>query len=443
MKKFLIFFLLVYNIVSNSQEKLTINECLQMGLKNSKELQIANSKIISSSAKIDEVRSQFLPQLKFSASYSRLSDVPPFEIIVPFTPKPIEIAPSILNNYNFRLSLQQPLFTGFRLSSLKNAAELNKNASEEDFEKEKNETALNIHTAYWNLYKAEQIKKIIDDNLLAIDKHIEDTRNFLSQGLATNNDLLKLELQSSNTKLQQIDAENNIKLARIALNKTIGLPLNNPTETNAFPMEISTDILDLSTLIKEAKNSRNELKAIQLRIEASEYNVDAAKSTWYPSVYASGNYYYSNPNQRYQPPEEKFHGTWDVGISLSWDIWNWGSTSSQTIQAEENVHQLKLSSAQLQDAIELEVNQNFLNLNYIKEKLDVTIKAIEQAKENYRMTQEKYNQQLASSTDLIDAETLWKQAEVNNTTALADYQIAKMKLFKSAGRPVYNINGAN
>ena len=178
MKKFFIFFLLVCNIVLYSQEKLSINECLQMGLKNSKELQIAKSKIISSSAKIDEVRSQFLPQLKFSATYSRLSDVPPFEITVPFSPKPIQIAPSILNNYYFRLSLQQPLFTGFRLSSLKNAAELNRNASEEDFEKEKNETALNIYTAFWNLYKAEQIKKIIDENLLAIDKHIEDTRNF-------------------------------------------------------------------------------------------------------------------------------------------------------------------------------------------------------------------------------------------------------------------------
>jgi outer membrane protein len=442
MKKFLIIFLLVYNFVSYSQEKLNLSECLQIGIKNSKELQIANSKIISSSAKIDEVRSQFLPQLKFSASYSRLSDVPPFEISVPFYPKPIQLSPSILNNYYFRLSLQQPLFTGFRLSSLKNAAELNRHASEEDFEKEKNEAALTIHTAFWNLYKAEQIKLIIDENLLAISKHIEDTRNFISQGLATQNDLLKLELQSSNTKLQQIDAENNIKLARMALNKAIGLPLDNPTETDAAVTDISTEILDLPSLLKEAKNTRNELKAFQLRIEASEYNVDAAKSSWYPSVYASGNYYYSNPNQRYQPPQEKFYGTWDVGLSLSWDIWNWGSTSSQTVQAEENVRQLKLSSAQIQDAIELEVNQNYLNLNYIKQKLDVTKQAIEQAKENYRMTQEKYNQQLASSTDLIDAETLWKQAEINNTTALVDYQIAKMKLFKSAGRPVYNTNGS-
>lgn len=161
MKKFFIFFLLTYNFTFYSQEKLTLNECLQIGIKNSRELQAANSKIISASAKIDEVRSQFLPQLKFSASYSRLSDVPPFEISVPFYPKPIQLAPSILNNYNFRLSVQQPLFTGFRLSSLKNAAELNKNASEEDYEKEKNDAALTIHTAFWNLYKAELFSKII------------------------------------------------------------------------------------------------------------------------------------------------------------------------------------------------------------------------------------------------------------------------------------------
>jgi outer membrane protein TolC len=440
MKKFIIFFFLIYSAVSFSQQKLKLSDCLQLGLKNSKELQIANSKIVSSSAKVDEVRSQFLPQLKFSASYTRLSDVPPFEISVPFYPKPIQLAPSILNNYYFRLSLQQPLFTGFKLSSLKNAAELNRHASEEDFEKEKNETGLAIRIAFWNLYKAEQLKQITDENLEALNKHIEDTRNFMEQGLTTQNDLLKLQLQSSNTRLQQIDAENNIKLAKMNLNKTIGLPQDEPAEIETGEISISFDNPELAGLIKEAKNNRSELKALALRIEAGEYNVNAAKSTWYPSVYATGNYYYSNPNQRYQPPQDKFYGTWDIGVSLSWDIWNWGTTSAQTTQAEENVRQLKLASEQVQETIEMEINQNYLSLTYIKEKIDVTNTAIEQANENYRTTEEKYKHQLATSTDLIDARALLNQAEINKANVIADYQIAKIKLLKSAGKPVYNID---
>jgi outer membrane protein len=97
-------------------QTLTLEESLELGLKNSKDLKISNSKLISSDAKISEVGSQMLPKLGLSASYTRLSDIPPFEIVTPLTPNPIKLYDIILNNYNVKLSLQQPLFTGFRLS---------------------------------------------------------------------------------------------------------------------------------------------------------------------------------------------------------------------------------------------------------------------------------------------------------------------------------------
>lgn len=438
MKKYILFITILFTANSFAQDKLTLKDCLSIGIKNSKELAIANSKIVSSSAKIDEVNSQFLPQLKLNASYSRLSDVPPFEITVPFSPKPIQVAPAILNNYNFRLSVQQPVFTGFKLSSLKNASKLNNDAAREDFNKEKNELAVNIHNAFWNYYKSMQVKNLMDENLQMTAKHIEDTKNFMNQGLATLNDLLKLQVQQSSIKLQQIDARNNVDLSRTVLNKTIGLPLNSSTDIIPEEPNISLpESYNLQDIIIEAKNNRSELKSLNLRIEAGKENVDAVKSAWYPSVYVSGNYYYSNPNQRYQPPIDQFKGTWDLGISLSWDIWNWGNTKAQTTQAEQSVIQSTLSKDQLKDAIELEVNQNYLAYTYNKEKLDVSRTAIQQAEENYRITEEKYKQQLATSTDLIDAETSLLQANTNFTNSVVDFQLAKIRLLKSLGRAVY------
>lgn len=431
-------FLLLANTASFSQNALGLKDCMNLGFKNSKDLIISNSKIISSEARITEATSQLLPQLKFSAGYMRLSDIPPFEVSVPFYPLPIKLADVILNNYNLKLSLQQPLFTGFRLISLRNAAQYNKSASETDLIKDKNDLALNIEVTYWNFYKAKLMKKLMDDNLQQAEQHVVDTRNLLDNGLTTKNDLLKLQVQYANAKLQQIDAQNNVDLTRSALNKAIGLPLTNPTEIEMSAITPTGEALNLNELITEARNNRSELKSLGLRINAGQENIKAARSGWFPAISLIGDYYYSRPNSRIQPPLDQFKGTWDIGINFIWDIWNWGNTSAQTEEAEQTVLQSRTSLEQLKDAIELEVNQNYLALNYAKEKLDVNKIAIEQATENYRTIQDKYNVQLATSTDLIDAETSLLQAETNYNNSLVDYQLSKIKLEKSLGRPLYN-----
>jgi outer membrane protein len=432
------FALILISTVSIAQEtKLTLKESIEIGFKNSKELLISSSKFISSEAKIDEVNSQFLPQLKFSASYTRLSDVPPFEITVPFSPQPIKVSDVFLNNYSFRVTAQQQVFTGFRLESMRKAAKYNKDAYAEDMNKEKNELAMNIQTAFWNYYRAKLYKKLTEEFLIQSEKHVEDTKNYMAQGLATRNDLLKLQVQHSGIKLQLIEANNNLDLTRMAFNKTLGLPMEQFTDIEAEEIHVKEEKADINALITEAKNNRSELKSIDFRIKAGMENIDAVNSAWYPSVFLTGNYIFSRPNPRYQPPLDKYKGTWDVGITLSWDIWNWGNTSSQTTQAEQSVIQTQTSRDQLKEVIELEVNQNYLTLVYALEKVEVSKTIIEQANENYRTTIEKYNVQLATSSELVDAETSLLQAKTYYLNSLVDYQLNKVKLEKSIGRAIY------
>ncbi|MEO6719092.1 MAG: TolC family protein, partial [Ferruginibacter sp.] len=86
---------------------------------------------------------------------------------------------------------------------------------------------------------------------------------------------------------------------------------------------------------------------------------------------------------------------------------------------------------------ELEVNQNYLNTVYLKQRIDVSRQAVEQAKDNYRITKQKYDVQLATSTDIVDAETSLYLAETNYTTAIVDYRIALIKLNRSTGKKMY------
>ncbi len=437
MKKVFIIIILFSAVQIFSQQKLTIEQCIELALKNSKELRVSNSKTISTEARVDEVKSQFLPQLKLTANYTRLSDVPAFQVQLPVSPVPVTIADVILDVYTFRLSLQQPVFTGFRLNALRNAAEYYNEAAGEDVNKTKNEAALSVYSAYLNLYKAKEIKSLLEESIKSAEKHIADTRNYMDNGLATKNDLLKFEVQESNMRLSLIEANNNIELARSVLNKSLGLPLDESTEVEEI--EIVPDALkdDLSSLVREAKDNRSELKSLKYTVSANKENIRASRSSYFPSVYVSGSYTYANPNSRYQPPLDEFKGTWDVGVTLSWDIWNWGGTSAQVVQAEQNLYQTQTTLEQVKENIELEVNRNYLSLKYAMERLDVTQKTIQQAEENLRTFREKYEVQLATSTDIIDAENSLLQAKTNYTSALIDYKLARITLEKSLGRKIY------
>lgn len=437
MKKVLMIYLVLVTSLFPQIKKLTLKESIDLGLKNSKDLKISHSKTIGADAKVTETTSQLLPQLKFTAGYSHLSDIPPFEVIVPFSPNPIRLSDVILNNYTFKLSLQQPLFTGFRLSSIRSAAKLASEATELEYVKEINEAAFKIQQAFWQYYKAEQQLQYINENLVQIERHLTDTRNFLENGLVTQNDLLKFEVQYSNTKLSQIDARNNLDISRMAFNQALGLPLDSKTEieTEEIVNVLSDDKIE--PLISEAKNNRNELKSLKNRVEASDYNVSAANAGWFPSIYLNGNFYYNRPNQRIMPTKDEFIDTWDVGVALSWYLWNWGFTSAQATQAEQVKIQTETSLSQLNDAIEIEVYKNYLTYTRANEKISMSKTSLEQSKENYRTMKEKYNTQLATSTDLIDAEAAVLLAETNYNTALVDYQLAKVRLDKSVGRKIY------
>jgi outer membrane protein len=437
MKK-LFFLIMIASQLLNAQGRIfTLEESITEGLKASSQLKIAQSKINFAEAQADQINSQLFPQLKLNASYFRLSDVPPFEISLPVLQEPVVIQEPVLNNYSIRLSLQQPLFTGFRLSSLKSAAKLSAEAYSVEYSKEVNEEAFKIIHSFWNFQRAKIYKQAVENNVLSAEAYLNDTRRFLENDLVTMNDLLKLEVQHSNSKLKLIEAENALLLARTSFNKALALSL--PYESDIMTEQIYPQnfTLSLEEIIQEAKTNREELKAASLRIEAGKETITAANSTWFPSIYLTSSYNYSRPNTRIFPLQDKFNDSWDAGVTLSWEIFNWGNSKAQVRQSEENLIQIETAKNQIEDAIEIEIYRNYLEVTSSLKKIDVSSESLNQSKENLRLTREKYKEQLASSADLIDAENSFLQAETGFNSSLIDYELARLRLLKSIGRKIF------
>lgn len=436
MRKTVFILTALFPLVGFSQGKrsMSIGEAIQIGLENSRTLHIASMKVLAADARSSEANAARLPSLKLQASYTRLSEIDPFAVQVPFYPLPITISPVVLNNYSTRLSLQQPLFTGFKLEKSAAAAGYSAEAASYDLSRDKTDLVFNIKTGYWNLYKAKEVKRVVDENVELVNAHLTDVKNMMAQGLATKNDVLKVQVQLSSSQLAQIDASNSVTIAMMTLNNLLGLPIETEIDLTSAIQPQSIENQPSAGIAQEAMKTRADLKAAEMRVQANEASVTAAKGSWYPQVSVYGNYYYSRPNPRILPTKDEFKNTWDVGVNLSVDIWNWNTTKHQVDQGEAVLAQSREATEQLKDAITLEVSQANLALLQSKEKIKVAEKGVEQADENYRITKNKFRSGTATNTDLLDAEVALLQAKVNYTTSLVDHELAQARMLRALGR---------
>ncbi len=436
---FTLLFLTTAIYAQQPAQQISLSDCISQALGKNPSLQISEAKVQAAEARSSEVGTSLLPQLKFISRASELSSIEPFGIkLGPPINLSMILFPSITENYSMMLSLQQPLFTGFKLKKNLEMAELSANAEKEDLTKDQADLVFNVVTAYWNFYRTIKVEEVIRQSVDQMSEHLKDAKNLFQQGMATDADVMKVQVQLSDIKVKQIEARNAIHIASMTLNSLIKNSLESeiiPSDTPAISQSETSTLLNenLSKLQDMAHEHRPELKSMQLRRDAGSAGVTAAKGSWYPQIYFAANYDYAKPNQRILPPKDEWDGTWDVGVTLQWDIWNWYATGYQTAQAEASLRQTEAGITQLNDAVTLDVAQQYFNAHTAKEEVDVAFEGMGQAQESYRMTSEKYKNGVASNTDLLDAETALLQAKLTHTQAVVDYTLAIARLKKAIG----------
>jgi outer membrane protein len=427
---------LLHAMPASAQEirPLTLEEAVVLGKANNKVLLASAAKVDAAVARAGEARAALLPAVRMQAGYTHLSEVDPFQVLLPISPTPIQISPIILDGYSFRVGVQQPLFAGFRLRSNARAAELLAEASASDRKNDQADLVLTITGAYWTLYQTGQTKMLMDENVTRLESYRKDTENLLKSGLATNNDRLRIEVQLANARLQQIDAVNDVQVATVQLNNLIGLPLETRLRTASQPGADGEPASPAAAPSgQQSVLSRPDLQAMQTRVEASREYVTAAQSGWWPQVAFAGSYYYARPNPRYQPALDEFRGTWDVGVSLQWDIWTWMTPARQTEQASAQLRQNEFVFAQMRDNAEVELTRAHLAVDRARKRITVAETGVQQSEENVRTLRDKYRNGLATSTEILDADLAMLQAKTNLMASRVELEVASARLTRALG----------
>ena len=285
-----------------AQERvLTIEESIAIGLENSKELHSSQMKLEYADAKAGEAAAGMYPIVESPGVVSKIERCSGVRNSFARALVPIGF-PVILNNYSTKATLQQPLFTGWKLQSGVNSAEYTAEASKKDVENDKAELVYNIKSAYWNFYRAKDIKRVSDENVTQISSHLNDIESMFKQGMATTNDVLKVKVQLSNAKLLQSEAANNVEIAMISFNSTLGISLNTQVGIGSQLTPTTKEFPDVQKLLEAAFTDRPDLQGLDWRLKAAESGVTGAKAGWSPQIFLTGIIIMHRPNPRYFPP---------------------------------------------------------------------------------------------------------------------------------------------
>jgi outer membrane protein len=245
--------------------------------------------------------------------------------------------------------------------------------------------------------------------------------------------VLKIKVQFSSAKLMQSEAANDVQIEMIGFNSTLGIPLSTKVGLGSKLTPVTKEFPEVDQLLASAFADRPDMQGMEWRLKASESGITGARGGWSPQLFLTSNYYYSRPNQRIFPAVDAFKDSWDVGISLQFDIWNNLTTVYQTTEAQAQYEQTKDQIAILKDGVTLEVTQSYLSFKQAKENIQLSRLGVDQATENLRLTHEKFKAGLTTNSEMLDAEVAQLQAKLQLTQSLVDYELAQAKLEKAVG----------
>jgi outer membrane protein len=416
-------------IFLQAQEKkpVSLQEAIQLGIKNSKQLKNSQAKIEEATAAVREAVERKLPDAKVSASYLRLNSAN-VDLKTQNNNGGGGTTPNISQAVYGILNASLPIYAGGRIRYGIEASKYLAEATKLDAENDKEEVIQNTVEAYVNLYKSKQTINLIKENLNQAQHRVHDLTNLEKNGLLARNDLLKAELQQSNVELALLDAENNWQLANVSMDLLLGLPEKTELIPDSTLIDQTFTLKTLDEYVQTAYTNRKDLASLDLRKKATETGVKAVKGDYYPSLALTGGYIAADI-----PKFITITNAVNIGAGVSYNLGSLWKTKAKVQQAEARTKQLEISESLMNDNIRLEVSKAYLNWTSNQKKIEVYAKAVEQANENYRITKNKYDNSLATTTELIDADVAQLQSRMSLIFVKADAVVLYHKLLQTAG----------
>jgi outer membrane protein len=400
---------------------MTLGEAVEIGLTSNLQLQGARKEVEAARANRSVQRTNLLPTL--SASYQYV-----------YNDKAVQsggTAVTLQDESVFRTVLTQPLFQGFSLINQYRIADMGVDVAQLSQGLTRLDVIFLIKQAYFNVLKAQKLVTVALDSVNLLEAQVEVARNFYEVGMTPLNDLLQTQVELANQRQTLVTARNDLEVADSQFNILLRRPVDTPVTIvdirTYTPLEKDKDYY-----LRLAEKNRLDIRVADLNIQIAESELSVARRTYFPSVSLEGSWFKRGENFTLDNTANILDADgWSVAGVVSWDFWEWGRTAYGEREKISRLAQTRIQKSETLDRARLEIETSYLRAKEFEKNITTVETAIEQAKENMRITEERYKEQAATSTDILVAQNLLNRTQTSYYSALYDFKIAKAFLQKA------------
>ncbi|MCX6640465.1 MAG: TolC family protein [bacterium] len=425
--------MLLLNSVLHAQPlKLSFDQAWELAQKNNAQIQNAQIGLEKAKAQIGEAYSAALPSLSASAYYQRNFIIPEME--VDFGGSKQKISFTERNMLNASVELSQPIYAAGRVGMALKIAKLYRKVSEEQIKLTDAQVKLTVTQLYFGSVVAQEWEKVAKQTYQQMQEHLQKVASMNREGLVSEYDLIRSQVQVSNFYPQVIGSESARKISAEALNVTLGLPKNQEHELTDAMEAYPAPNLPSDDLLTIALQRRSELKQMELQqgILAQLKTIEAHGVIW-PNLALVGAYTASS-----QGPEFEFADYWwqknlYAGLALSIPIFDGFKAKYRVQQVRADIKTLNIQKDQVERGINLEIIQGKSKLEEAQKNVKAQLEGVDLAKRGMQIAEVQYANGLATQLEVMDAQIALNQAQMNSLSAKYDLITAQAELEKAIG----------
>lgn len=411
---------------------LSVEDSVKLALLHNKMLQqmleertIAEGGIISS-------RSAYLPNVALSAQYRRQELVPSFDISFPGAP-PEHVQIGTLDNYSAALTVTQPIYAGGAIEARVQLARLSSLLADQTVRAATQDVVYTTETAYHNLLLSQHLVDIGTEEVRASKVHLSDVEKKRAGGVASKYDVLRAQVELSNSEADLIRSKNAINIARADLIKTMGVSQDSDfvlsDEFVFAPIKVP-----MEEAVQTAFTNRPDLYSKEYQIRQQREQLRLARSQYLPNISAYFTNTWANPSPvSFGSSANEWGRIWEAGFLGAWPIFDGFQREGDIIQQKARLKQAQIGLVDAEETAVLELTQAILSVENAEEFVQSQQLNVTRATEGLRLAQVGYEQGINTQVELIDAQAALTTARVNYYEAIYRHVVAKLALLRAMG----------
>lgn len=420
--------IVIGRVPTNGTVDLNLPKTVQMALDYNRDIKNSQYALKKAEYAINQAQAGKKPTVdyNFGAQRSRATDAATYSRAASL----MGGANSVSNAFSNGISVNIPLYTGGLVEGKIDVAKLGKTNAQEEILRVEQATKYSAIEGYYGLLAYQELQGVYHEAVDNLQGHLDNVQAQYNVGTKAKVDVLSSDVSLANAKTTAITADNNVAVAESNLNNILGLPLETKLNLADHQLPFDTYNISLQEATDYAMKYRPEVLQAAIAVQEAERNIDIADAGNKPTVAITGGNDWADNTF---PGIDANKRSWKVAAGVTYNFYDGGATKAKVNQAKQDLLVARETEQKTREAVQLEVKQAYLNIRSAAQKVEETQTVVDQARENYRIQNIRYQAGVGINLDVLDAQLSLNEAQVNHIQALYDYNVGIAKLEQVIG----------